>query len=246
MADPAPRAEAPAAATVRCRARCEPARFHVSRAARTARRGARLIFDHHDLSPELYRSRFQRSGVPHHALRAIERRALRSADAVISTNESVQADRDRTRRRRRRTCLRRSQRSGPRPLSAEVAPDPALRSGSRHLIAYLGMMGPQDGIDHALRALASLRGLRDDDWHAVFIGSGEVLEQMRALASELGLAEMVEFAGWREDGEIRSILSTADVCLAPDPPEPAQRRLDDDQGPRVHGAGATDRFLRPE
>ena len=43
---------------------------------------------------------------------------------------------------------------------------------------------------------------------------------MQALAVELGLSEMVEFAGWRGDDDIRRILSTADVCLAPDPPSP--------------------------
>jgi glycosyltransferase involved in cell wall biosynthesis len=30
----------------------------------------------------------------------------------------------------------------------------------------------------------------------------------------------VEFAGWRFDDDIRTILSSADVCLAPDPPSP--------------------------
>ena len=101
-----------------------------------------------------------------------------------------------------------------------VAPDPSLRRGRPHLIAYLGLMGPQDGIDHGLRALAELRQLRPDDWHAVFIGNGEVLDEMQELATELGLSEVVEFAGWRGDDDIRRILSTADVCLAPDPPSP--------------------------
>ena len=50
--------------------------------------GARLIFDHHDLMPELFRSRFARAGLPHAVLRAIERRVLRGSDVVLSTNES--------------------------------------------------------------------------------------------------------------------------------------------------------------
>ena len=80
-------------------------------------------------------------------------------------------------------------------------------------------MGPQDGVDHALRALGHLR-TRREDWHAIFIGDGEMLEPMRALAAELGLAGAVEFAGWRGDDDIRRILSSSDVCLAPDPPSP--------------------------
>jgi glycosyltransferase involved in cell wall biosynthesis len=43
---------------------------------------------------------------------------------------------------------------------------------------------------------------------------------MEALAAELGIGGSVEFAGWREDGDIRRILSSADLCLAPDPPSP--------------------------
>jgi glycosyltransferase involved in cell wall biosynthesis len=152
-------------------------------------------------------------------LLAIERHALGSADTVISTNESY-----------RRIAIERGGvdpedvfvvRNGPDlDRFLPVAPDPGLRGGRRHLIAYLGAMGPQDGIDHALHALSALRRLRADDWRAVFIGSGEVLPEMRALAAELGLSDTVEFVGWRGDTDIRRILSTADVCLAPDPPGP--------------------------
>ena len=191
--------------------------FLALRAART--RGGRFIFDHHDLAPELFRSRFGRAGLVHWVLLVIERRALRSADVVISSNDSY-----------RRIAIERGGvspeavfvvRNGP-DLSRflPVAADPALRGGRRHLLAYLGIMGPQDGIDYAVGALAALRKLRADDWRAVFVGNGEVLDQMRELANELGMSELVEFAGWRDDDDIRRILSTADVCLAPDPPSP--------------------------
>jgi glycosyltransferase involved in cell wall biosynthesis len=43
---------------------------------------------------------------------------------------------------------------------------------------------------------------------------------MRALTDELALGDHVEFAGWRGDDDIRLILSSSDVCLAPDPPSP--------------------------
>jgi len=189
-------------------------------AARSARRrGARFIFDHHDLTPELFRSRFGRAGPAHRLLLAIERRAMRAADVVISTNDSY-----------RRIAIERGGvdpddafvvRNGPDLERFQpVAADPDLRRGRRYLLAYLGMMGPQDGIDHALRALAALRDLRKDDWHAVFVGEGEVRGEMEALAGELGIGDAVEFAGWRGDDDIRRILSSADVCLEPDPPSP--------------------------
>jgi glycosyltransferase involved in cell wall biosynthesis len=189
-------------------------------AARSLRRqGTRFIFDHHDLVPELYRSRFGRGeDLGYRATLRAERVAYRMADVSLATNGSYA-----------RVAVERGGmdpedvfvvRNGPdltrfRPVPA----DPAWRRGRAHLISYLGIMGPQDGVDHALRALAALRGMRDD-WHAVFVGDGDALPAMRALADELSLGDHVEFAGWRGDDDIRLILSSSDVCLAPDPPSP--------------------------
>jgi glycosyltransferase involved in cell wall biosynthesis len=189
-------------------------------AARSLRRqGTRFIFDHHDLVPELYRSRFGRGeDLGYRATLRAERVAYRMADVSLATNGSYA-----------RVAVERGGmdpedvfvvRNGPdltrfRPVPA----DPAWRRGRAHLISYLGIMGPQDGVDHALRALAALRELRDD-WHAVFVGDGDALPAMRALADELALGDHVEFAGWRGDDDIRLILSSSDVCLAPDPPSP--------------------------
>jgi glycosyltransferase involved in cell wall biosynthesis len=189
-------------------------------AARSARAaGAAFVFDHHDLMPELFRARFGRAGLPHKALLAIERHAMRSADVVISTNESY-----------RRLALVRGGvdsansfvvRNGPDLESfTPLPPDPELHAGKRFLLAYLGMMGPQDGIDHAVRALAELQRRRGDDWRAILIGEGPVRPEMEALAAELGIGDAVDFAGWRGDEDIRRMLSSADLCLAPDPPSP--------------------------
>jgi glycosyltransferase involved in cell wall biosynthesis len=189
-------------------------------AARSLRRqGTRFIFDHHDLVPELYRSRFGRGeDLGYRATLRAERLAYRMADVSLATNGSYA-----------RVAVERGGmdpedvfvvRNGPdltrfRPVAA----DPAWRRGRAHLISYLGIMGPQDGVDHALRALAALRTMRDD-WHAVFVGDGDALPAMRALADELALGDHIEFAGWRGDDDIRLILSSSDVCLAPDPPSP--------------------------
>ena len=51
--------------------------------------GTRFVFDHHDLCPELYESRFPDGPrLPYKLLRVLERRTHRAADHVISTNES--------------------------------------------------------------------------------------------------------------------------------------------------------------
>jgi glycosyltransferase involved in cell wall biosynthesis len=191
--------------------------FLTARSAR--RRGAGFVFDHHDLAPELFRTRFGGRMRPLElALRAAEQLAFRLADVSLATNETY-----------RNIALKRGRvapenvfvvRNGPDLDRFQPVPaDPKLRCGRPYLFAYLGIMGPQDGVDHALRALAWLKGRRTD-WHAIFAGEGEVLAELRALVSDLGLDDHVEFVGWLDDPAIRTLLSTADVCIAPDPPSP--------------------------
>jgi glycosyltransferase involved in cell wall biosynthesis len=199
---------------------CNPPDFLLLAALPLRRRGARFVFDHHDLVPELYRSRFGRGrGLVYRLALAVEQVAFRLADVVISTNESY-----------RSVALERGRkhpedvfvvRNGPnletfRPLD----PDPSLKRGRDYLLAYVGVMGPQDGIDLALRSLATLRGWRDD-WHCVFVGAGDVLPDMQILARDLGIADVVEFTGMVNDDErIRRVLASADLCLAPEPKTP--------------------------
>ena len=104
-------------------------------------------------------------------------------------------------------------------VSSRSQPDPSLSRGSPLLIGYVGMMAPQDGVDHALRALALL-GERRDDWHAIFAGEGDARTELMSLSAELGLEDRVEFVGWQNDEQITRLLSSADVCLAPEPKSP--------------------------
>ena len=51
--------------------------------------GTRFVFDHHDLCPELFQSRFPTGPkLPYKGLLALERRTHRAADHVIATNDS--------------------------------------------------------------------------------------------------------------------------------------------------------------
>jgi glycosyltransferase involved in cell wall biosynthesis len=184
------------------------------------RRGARVIFDQHDLVPELYLSRFGRGkDLLYRAVVALERMTYRVADVVIATNGSYRdVAVDRGGKAPEDVFV---VRSAP-DLSrfAGRVPDPALKRGKEHLLCYLGVMGPQDGVDYALQSLAALRDLRPDDWHAVFVGGGDCFDEMRALATQLGLDDHVTFTGRIPDDELLACLSTADVALSPDPHNP--------------------------
>ncbi|MEV5298764.1 glycosyltransferase family 4 protein [Amycolatopsis methanolica] len=185
------------------------------------RRGAKFVFDQHDLVPELYLSRFDRGkDLLYRGVCALERATYRAADVVIATNESY-----------RDVALTRG---GKRPEDVfvvrsapvvdrfrQVPPEPELKRGKPNMLCYLGVMGPQDGVDYALRALAKLRDdLGRTDWHAVFVGSGDAFDAMVALSKDLHLDDQVDFTGRIPDADLVRCLSTADVCLAPDPLNP--------------------------
>ena len=113
-------------------------------------RGARFVFDHHDLVPELFRSRFGAGGPLLRATELLEKATFRLADHVISTNESYRrVAQGRGGVAPARTTVVRSAPDLTRFVP--VAPDDTLRRGRRHLVCYLGVMGPQDGVDYALR-----------------------------------------------------------------------------------------------
>jgi glycosyltransferase involved in cell wall biosynthesis len=186
-----------------------------------AAEGTRFVFDHHDLCPELYQSRFPGGAkLPHRGLLALERRTHQAADHVIATNESY-----------REIAMTRGGkpdadvtvvRTGPDPQRLKPGQaDPELRRGRRHLAAYIGVMGPQDGVDIVVRAAdIVVNKLGRDDIAFTLIGSGDCFDELVALRDELGLAGHVEFTGRAPDELVTRILSTADVGLSPDPKNP--------------------------
>jgi len=181
----------------------------------------RFVFDHHDLCPELYLSRFPDGAkLPYRALLALERRTHRTADHVIATNDSYRA-----------IAI---ERSGKRPDAVTVVrtgPDPGrlwrgpacpeLRRGRRHLAAYIGVMGPQDGVDIVVRvADIVVNELGRNDIAFTLMGSGDCFKEVVELRDALGLAGHVEFTGRASDDLVARILSTADIGLSPDPKNP--------------------------
>ena len=198
---------------------CSPPDFMLLAALSLRHQGARFIFDHHDLTPELFLTRFDsKGGLLYRATLLGERLAFRLGDVILSVNDSYRSVALTRGRRKPEDVF--VVRTGPdltrfRPTE----PEPGLKHGKRFLLSYVGVMGPQDGVDHALAALAVLKDRRTD-WHATFMGNGEVLDEMRRLATELELDELVDFTGWVEHDTVRRVLSTSDVCLAPDPKNP--------------------------
>ncbi len=147
--------------------------------------GRKSVFDHHDLSPELYLSRYRthREGLVTSGLRLLEKLSVKCADVVIATNESYRAiDIERNGAAPERVFI---VRNGPNEKRVRLTePDRRLRALNKKILVYVGAMNPQDGVDHLLRALAHLvRDLKRTDFHCVLIGSGDSLDELRAQAT---------------------------------------------------------------
>jgi glycosyltransferase involved in cell wall biosynthesis len=180
------------------------------------------VFDHHDLCPELYLSRFgeRRAGsLPHRMLQWLERMQFACADLVISTNESYRQVA--LSRGHKRPNQVRVVRSGPSHQRFAVVrePDPSCKRGKRFLVAYLGVMAPQDGVDHLLRAAQVLTRQRSDVTFTL-LGAGDSYEDLKQLSRSLGLEDHCLFTGRVPDAEVERVLATADVCVSPDPKNP--------------------------
>jgi glycosyltransferase involved in cell wall biosynthesis len=188
--------------------------------------GVRFVFDHHDLSAEMYEARFGRRAKRslYQLLVFFEKLSCRLADHVIATNESykvIEMQRGRV-PEERITIVR----NGPdldrvRPVN----PDPDLRERGRTIIAYMGAMATQDGVDYLLRAIWHLiHDLRRTDFFCVLIGPEDASVGLEALTIELGLQKYVWRTGYIPHADLLRYLSTADICVDPDPSNPFNDR----------------------
>jgi glycosyltransferase involved in cell wall biosynthesis len=182
--------------------------------------GVRFIFDHHDLNPELYEAKFRRRGFGYKLMCWAERFTFRAADVSIATNQSYrEVALTRGGMRPERTFVVRSCPDLTR--IQKPAPRPELKEGRQHLVVYLGVMGPQDGIDLLLESISIIgHNPRHKEILFVLIGAGTELPRLKLLASQRGLEHLTKFTGRLSDEEVAAYLSTASVGVAPDPPTP--------------------------
>lgn len=183
--------------------------------------GKKTVFDHHDLTPELFKTKFQveRSMILSFFYFA-ERRMLRVVHKVISTNESYKAIAMRRGQRRSEDVI--VVRNSPDPARFSVRPpEPALRKSARFLVAFLGEIGQQDGVDLLIRSIKTIRSeLGPDAVHYVFMGAGPHFDKIVAYAHEQGVADSITFTGRADNPTICRVLSSADLAVDPCPGSP--------------------------
>lgn len=180
--------------------------------------GVEFIFDQHDLVPELFEAKFgKRSGLVYRLARFFELCSYRLARVCIVTNESFKDIA--------------MARGGVHPRSVFVVrncPDlssfrrPALevrnKFGKSLLVAYVGFMGAQDGIDLLLDSIEHIvKSTCRTDTHFLLIGGGTKLNELREIISARHLETFVTFTGQVSHVEVAKWLSSADIGVSPDP-----------------------------
>jgi glycosyltransferase involved in cell wall biosynthesis len=180
-----------------------------------------ILYDLRDFAPELYLSKFE-TGIHafYGSLIRLERLSCCFADHIVVVNESY---RQIVIKRDRIPAVRVSVvRQG--PDSNRIKPgqiDSELRSRAKIIIAYLGMISSQDGVDHLLRALSYLdQRFCHKDWLCIIIGGADKPGELEKLACELGIRERTWFTGLLPDEKWIPILSTADIGVEPAPANP--------------------------
>jgi len=183
--------------------------------------GKKFVFDQHDLSPELYRSRYSAAeGFYTWFLRIFEWCSLKLADIAIATNESYkQIQIERANKNPQHIFV---VRNGPNQMRmTPTAPSARLKGMNKSILCYIGSLNPQDGVDYLLRSLHHLlHVLKRSDFHCVIMGTGDSLQDLRDLAGRLELNGCVELTGFVSDEDLQANLAAADICVDPDPSSP--------------------------
>lgn len=182
--------------------------------------GVKVVFDVHDLWPEMFEAKFGRRGLVrrllHRAVLLAERCTLALADAVIATNQSVLAAVQRRGRKRDDEVF--IVRTAPNRLDTSAPADAALKKGRRHLVGYIGVMGDADGVQYlveAARHIVRTRGRQDVQF--LLMGSGPEHADLVRLRDSLGLTDFIDMPGRVTNEFLFTGLQTMDLGVACDP-----------------------------
>jgi glycosyltransferase involved in cell wall biosynthesis len=178
--------------------------------------GVRIIYDVHDIWPEMFEAKFGNRGVFYWAVRLAERLTYACADVVLATNESV-----------RQTAFDRGGKSNgevfvvrtaPAVRAKDYQPDPTLKKGRSYLIGYVGVMGDADGVNYLIDAAAHLvHRLGRQDTQFLLMGTGPQHAHLVAQRDRLGLRDYVDMPGRVTNEYLFTALRTMDIGVSCDP-----------------------------
>jgi glycosyltransferase involved in cell wall biosynthesis len=184
--------------------------FPIAMIARTLRR--KVVFDHHDLAPELFEVKFGASRWKR-ILETLERATFRCSDAVLSSNESHR-DIALSRGRVEPSKVAIVRNAPPRALVVQRC---AVRPGALRdpRLTFLGSMERQDGVDLLPDLVSTLTTVHGLNPHLTVIGDGSRRRVVERKVRRLGLEARFTFKGYVHHGEVAAQLAESDICLDP-------------------------------
>lgn len=178
--------------------------------------GVKVIYDVHDLWPEMFRAKFKKKGLVFGFVKVAERLTYAVADVVMTTNHSVS-----------RVALGRGKKSddrvfvvrtSPQIRAPDVSTDETLRNGRIYLVGYIGVMGNTDGVHLLLDIIRQIvfdRGRADIQF--LLMGTGPEFDQLIQTRDDLGLGDFVDMPGRVTNEFLFTALKTMDVGVSCDP-----------------------------
>jgi glycosyltransferase involved in cell wall biosynthesis len=179
----------------------------------------KFIFDHHDLSPELFCEKFKgQKNIVYRILVLCEKLSCKLADVVISTNESY------------KKIVSKRHKIDSKKIFV-VRNDPVLsrcllkaddnysKNEDKNILLYIGSINRQDGVDVFIEAIKFLvDNLNEKNFIAYIVGDGDYFENIKQKAKKLNMNGFVKFEGYIYDREkINEYLLMADICIEPAP-----------------------------
>jgi glycosyltransferase involved in cell wall biosynthesis len=179
--------------------------------------GVKYIFDHHDICPENYLSKFKRRDLFYKLLLIMEKLNYKMSNIVISTNESYKKIAMKRGHKRQKDVF--VVRNGPDLANVMFIPGNEFwKRGFKYLVAYVGKIAKEECIDVLLRCVRYVvfdKGVKDIRF--IIVGKGSSLPEMMRFSESIGLEQYVEFTGFVPFKTFYEILTTADLCVNPEP-----------------------------
>jgi glycosyltransferase involved in cell wall biosynthesis len=178
--------------------------------------GVKIIYDVHDVWPEMFEAKFGKRGLFYAITRLAERLTYATAKVVLATNESV-----------RKIAIARGGkkpenvfvvRTAPKIGAVEGVPDLSLKKGMTFLVGYVGVMGDADGLSYLLDAAAFVihkKGRKDVQF--LLMGTGPEFPRLIEQRKRLALEEFVDMPGRVSNEYLFAALRTIDVGVSCDP-----------------------------
>jgi glycosyltransferase involved in cell wall biosynthesis len=178
--------------------------------ARRIRR--RTVFDNHDLMTDLFELKFG-GGLPLTIVRWAQRQAFLTPHLVITSNESQREAAIAAGRPAEDVVVVRTAPARATLCDPADAVAPSRKSGEPFTALYLGMLGPQDGVDRLPDVLHRLRGEHALEVELLVVGDGPARPAMEARARELGVDGHLRVTGLVDHAALPDYVAGADICL---------------------------------